>query len=171
MEAKGHHPFREAFGNRDLDALDGLLADDVSFHSPVISEPGFEGKGAVMALYRVAFDAIADFEFTHEYGDASSRVLVGNGKVLGQPFKATNLLELDAEGKVREIWVMARPLAGVAAIAEAIGSGLASRRGAGTRNATRAASKPLRGMADLTDRVGARIIGALNRETAKDPSA
>src|SRR5688500_8424895 len=143
MEAKGHL-FREAFRNRDLDAMGELLADDVSFHSPVISEPGFEGKKAVMALYRVVFDAITDDAFTHEYGDSSSRVFVTNGKVLGQPFKATNLVEFDADGKVREIWVMARPLAGVAAIAEAMGSGLAARRGDASRAATRAASKPLR---------------------------
>ena len=164
MEAQ--HPFRDAFKNRDLEAMEELLADDVSFHSPVISEPGFQGKKAVMALYRVVFDAITDDEFTHEYGDSSSRVFVANGKVLGQPFKATNLVEFDADGKVREIWVMARPLAGVAAIAEAIGSGLAARRGGASRGATRAASKPLRGMASLTDQVGGRIIGRLNRETA-----
>jgi len=165
MEAQGH-PFRDAFKNRDLEAMGELLADDVSFHSPVISEPGFQGKKAVMALYRVVFDAITDDEFTHEYGDSSSRVFITNGKVLGQPFKATNLVEFDADGKVREIWVMARPLAGVAAIAEAIGSGLAARRGAASRGTTRAASKPLRGMAALTDEVGGRIIGRLNRETA-----
>jgi hypothetical protein len=160
------HPFREAFRNRDLEAMRELLADDVSFHSPVISEPGFEGKEAVLALYRVVFDAITDDDFTHEYGDSSARVLVSNGTVLGQPFKATNLVEFDPEGKVREIWVMARPLAGVAAIAEAMGSGLAARQGDAARSATRAASKPLRGMAALTDRVGGRIIGRLNRETA-----
>jgi len=164
MEAQAH-PFLAAFGNRDLKAMEELLADDVSFHSPVISEPGFEGKKAVMALYRVVFDAITDDEFTHEYGDSSALVFPANGKVLGQPFKATNLLELDADGKVREIWVMARPLAAVAAIAEAIGSGLAARRGGASRSATRAASKPLRGMAAMTDRVGARVIGRLNRET------
>jgi hypothetical protein len=165
MEAQAH-TFRDAFKNRDLRAMEQVLADDVSFHSPVISEPGFEGKKAVMALYRVVFDAITDDEFTHEYGDSSARVFVANGKVLGQPFKATNLVELDADGKVREIWVMARPLTAVAAIAEAIGSGLAARQGGASRGATRAASKPLRGMAAVTDRVGGRIIGRLNRETA-----
>ena len=165
MEASVH-PFIDAFRNRDLGAMGDLLADDVSFHSPVISEPGFEGKEAVMALYRVVFDAVTDDDFTHEFGDSSSRVFVTNGKVLGQPFKATNLVELNPDGKVREIWVMARPLAGVAAIAEAIGGGLAGRQGAASRNAARAASKPLRGMAAATDRVGGRIIGRLNRETA-----
>jgi hypothetical protein len=160
------HPFREAFMNRDLEAMRELLADDVSFHSPVISDPGFEGKEAVLALYRVVFGAVTDDEFTHEYGDASARVFVTNGKVLGRSFKATNLVELDADGKVREIWVMARPLAGVAAIAEAIGSGLAAPQGGTPSGAVRAASKPLRGIAALTDRVGGGIIGRINRETA-----
>jgi hypothetical protein len=160
------HPFRQAFADKDLEAMGPLLAEDVSFHSPVIREPGFEGREAVLALFRIVFDAITDVNYTHEYGDEKARVFVSDAKVLGVPFKATNLIELDADGKVREIWVMARPLAGVAAIAEAIGSGLAGRQGAANSAAVRAATKPLRGMAAATDRVGGRVIGRLNRETA-----
>jgi ketosteroid isomerase-like protein len=38
------HDYRQAFSDRDLEGIVSLLADDVVFHSPVISEPGFEGR-------------------------------------------------------------------------------------------------------------------------------
>src|ERR671916_3529545 len=122
MEA---HPYRQAFEARDLDRLAELLADDVSFHSPVISDPGFEGRQSATALLEIALDVLTDVEYTHELGARPAHVLVSNARVLGKPIKTTTMLEFAQDGKIREIWVMARPLAGVAAIAEAVGSRLA----------------------------------------------
>jgi SnoaL-like domain len=54
------HDYRQAFSDRDLDGLVSLLADDVVFHSPVISEPGFEGRDSVAALYAMVLDSFSD---------------------------------------------------------------------------------------------------------------
>jgi hypothetical protein len=159
------HPYRQAFAARDLDGLVALLADDVVFHSPVITDPGFEGRDSVAALHAIVLDAITDVEYTHEFGDEGAHILVANGRVLGKPIKATTLLEFNADGKIREIWAMVRPLTGVVAIAEAIGSELAKRRGPGRGPAVRALSKPLAGLAAVTERTGSRLIAALNRST------
>ncbi len=159
------HPYREAFADRDLDRVVALLADDVVFHSPVISAPGFEGRDSVAALHRMIFNRVSDVEYTHELGDESAHILVVNAKMLGKPYKATLLLELNADRKIREIWVMVRPLTGAVAIAEAIGSQLAERRGPGRAPTVRALTKPLAGMAAMTDRTGSRLIDALNRST------
>jgi SnoaL-like domain len=158
-------PYRQAFADRDLDRVLALLADDVVFHSPVISAPGFEGRDSVAALHSMLFDAISDVEYTHELSDETAHILVSNARMLGKPFKATTLLELNAEGKIREIWVMVRPLAGVVAIAEAIGSQLAKRRGPGRAPIVRALTKLLAGLAAVADRTGSRLIDALNRST------
>jgi SnoaL-like domain len=158
------HPYRQAFAARDLDGLVALLADDVVFHSPVIADPGFEGRDSVAALYTMIFDAFSDIEYTHELGD-DARLLVNNARVLGKSIKATTLLEFNADGKIREIWVMVRPLTGVVAIAEAIGSRLAKRQGPGRAPALRAMLKPLTGLANVTDRIGSRLIDALNHST------
>jgi hypothetical protein len=160
------HPYRQAFADRDLDRLVALLADDVVFHSPVIADPGFEGRDSVATLLAIVLDAITDIEYTHELADEGARILVNNGWVLGKPIKATTLLAFDTDGKIREIWVMVRPLIGVVAIAEAIGSQLAKRRVPGRAAAVRALSKPLAGLAEVTERVGSRLIAALNRSTA-----
>ena len=159
------HPYRQAFADQDLAPLVRLLADDVVFHSPVIAEQGFVGRESVAALLAIVVDAITEVEYTHELGDDRAHILVANGRVLGKPIKSATLLEFDARGKIREIWVMARPLTGVVAIAEAIGSELAKRRGPGRGPAIRALSKPLAGLAAVTERTGSRLIAALNRST------
>lgn len=160
------HPYQQAVAERDLDRLVALLADHVVFHSPVISDPGFEGLDSVAALYAMIFDAFTDINFTHQLGDERTHILVGNARVLGRPIKATTVLEFNADGKIREIWAMVRPLSGVVAVAEAIGSRLAKRRGRGLVLPVRALAKILAGQARVTDKVGSRLIAALNRSTA-----
>jgi ketosteroid isomerase-like protein len=162
----GAHPYRQAFEDRDLDRLTELLADDVVFHSPVIGDPGFEGRDAVRAVLGIALEAVEVHEYTHDFGQEDGHILVTNARVLGKPTKVTTLLEFDADGKIQEIWVMARPLTGVVAIAEAVGSRLAERQSPRRGAAVRALSKPLAGLAAVTNATGGRIITALNRSTA-----
>jgi len=159
------HPYRQAVVDRNLDRLVALFADDVVFHSPVISDPAFEGRDSVAALYAMVFDSFEDVEFTHDLSEAGARIFVGKARVLGKPLTLTTLLELDPEGKIREIWVMIRPLSGVVAVADAIGSGLAKRRAHGVVLAVRPFLGVLAGLTAVTDRVGSRLIAALNRST------
>ncbi len=48
------HPFRRAFEAQDLDRLLSLLADDVTYHSPIVAEPGFEGRDSAAAILAIA---------------------------------------------------------------------------------------------------------------------
>ena len=79
-------------------------------------------------------------------------MLIADARVRGTPIKVTTLLELDTDEKIQEIWVMARPLVGVVAIAEAIGAGLAQRQAPSRVRLLAASMKPLRGLATATDR-------------------
>jgi hypothetical protein len=156
------HSYRQALEARDLDRLLSLFADDASFHSPFISELGFEGRGSVAAILAIVLDVFEDVQFTHDLGDERSHVLVANMRVLDKPIKTTFLLEFDAEGKIRDYWVMARPLTGLIALAEAIGRA-AERADRGP--AVRELSEALAGPAADLDRAGARVIDDLNRST------
>lgn len=160
------HPYRQAFVDRDLDRVVALLADDVVFHSPVIGASAFEGRDSVAALYTMIFDSFSDVEFTHEFGNENAHVLVSRATVLGRPIEATTLLEFNADGEIREICVMVRPLSGVVAVAEAIGSRLAKRQGRGLALAVHMLLKISAGQAAVTDRIGSRLIDALNRSAA-----
>jgi SnoaL-like domain len=160
------HPYRQALADRDLDRLLALLADDVVFHTPDIAEPGFHGRDSVATVLGIVVDVVTDIEYTHELGDEGTRILVNNGRVLGKPIKATTLLSFGADGKIREISVMVRPLSGVVAFVEAIGPRLAERRGPGLAAVVGALSKPLVWLAAVAERVGSRLIAAVNRSTA-----
>ena len=58
------HPYGQALAAHDLDRLAALLADDVVFHSPVINDPGFEGRDSVAALLAMILNAITVDEYT-----------------------------------------------------------------------------------------------------------
>ena len=157
------HPYAQAFADRDHPRTVSLLADDVVFHSPVIGNMAFTGRASTAALHEIIYREVSDVEYTHAFGDAEAHVLVANARVRGRPIKVTTLLDLNLDGKVREIWVMARPLVGVVAIAEAIGSGVAQREAPSRARALGVAMKPLAALAAATDRIGSRLIASLNR--------
>ena len=160
------HPYAQAFADGDRDAAVGTLADDVVFHSPVIGGQAFHGRAATAALLEIVFREVTDVRYTHAFGDAQAHTLVADARVRGKSIKVTTLLELNPDGKVREIWVMARPLVGVVAIGEAIGAGIAQREAPSRARALALAMKPLAAQAAMTDRVGSRLIASLNRSAA-----
>ena len=157
------HPYAEAFANRDHARTVALLAEDVIFHSPVIGDMAFKGRASTAALLEIVYREISDVEYTHGFGDDEAHVLVADALVRGKRVKVTTLVELAPDGKVREIWVMARPLVGLVAIAEAIGSGIAQREAPSRARPLAIAMKPLAGLAAATDNIGARLIAAVNR--------
>lgn len=78
-------------------------------------------RGSVAAILTIALDVFKEIQFTRDLGDERSHVFVGDARVLGKPVKTTWLLEFDAEGKIRDIWLMARPLTGFIALTRAGG--------------------------------------------------
>ena len=155
------HPYGQAWADHDLARMLAECSDDVVLHSPWVSGPGFQGRDSVAAILAIALDVFKDVEFTHDLGDESSRVLVANSRVLDQSINATKVLEFDAEGKIREIWLLVRPLTGLAAVAEAIGQAIADRD-----PVVHELSKPLTGLAAVMDRIAGRLVDDLNRSTA-----
>jgi hypothetical protein len=157
------HPYAHAVAEGDHDRTVALLADDVIFHSPVIGDMAFEGRASTAALLEIVIREISEVEYTHGFGDDQAHVLVANARVRGKRVKVTTVLELASDGKIREIWVMARPLVGLVAIAEAIGSGIAQREAPARARPLAIALKPLAGLAAATDRIGSGLIAAMNR--------
>ena len=155
------HPFAKAWEARDLDRLLALLSDDVVFHSPFVGEPGFEGRDPTAVIFTIALTSLEDVRFTHGFGDDRSHVLVATAAVSEKPIKSTTLLEFDDEGKIREIWMMIRPLTGLAALAEAVGRAIESRD-----PSVYELAKPLVGLAADIDRTAGRLVDDLNRSTA-----
>ncbi len=151
------HPYAQAWIAGDLDRVLSLLTDDVIFHSPLINEPSFEGRNSVALIFAIALDAFKEPQFTHHFGDARSHVLVADTRVLDRPLKTTWLLESDAKARIREVWLMVRPLTGLTALAQAIGRAIENRVAEVYED-----SRPLASAAATFESTAARVVEELN---------
>lgn len=128
--------FRAAVAGRDLAALDALFTEDVRLNSPVKSKP-FEGKAAVLALFRVllrtfeGFHYVGHFDGNVESGadgaEAPATVLPFRTVVNGRQVHGIDMLHLapgGSDGLINEITVMIRPQTAVMAVGEAVLAGL-----------------------------------------------
>jgi SnoaL-like domain len=121
--------FRRAFEARDMAALADALAPGVVLHSPITSSFRFEGRDEVAALLGTVSEVLEDFHYLHEFGDADVGALVFEARVAGQQLQGTDILNFDEQGRVSEIRVFVRPLAGLTAFARELAPRLARRRG------------------------------------------
>nr|WSX48988.1 nuclear transport factor 2 family protein [Streptomyces sp. NBC_00974] len=128
--------FRAAVAAQDLATLEALFTEDVRLNSPVKSKP-FEGKPAVMALFRVLLRTFEGFHYVgHFDGSAESAadgaegtegpatVLPFRTVVNGRQVHGIDMLHLAPGGLINEITVMIRPQTAVMAVGEAVLAGL-----------------------------------------------
>ncbi|MFE5731892.1 nuclear transport factor 2 family protein [Streptomyces sp. NPDC056528] len=117
------HPFRTAVENRDLDAVEALLAENVVFTSPVAFEP-YPGKALTAAILRGVLRVFSDFRYVREIGSADGRdhALVFTAKIGDRKIDGCDFLHFDEEGRIDEFTVMVRPLSAAQALATAMGA-------------------------------------------------
>ena len=117
------HPFRAAIEAGDIDAAVALLADDAVFHSPVVFKP-YEGREAVMRVLRHVLEVFDDFRYTDELRGDGTHALVFEATAGDKQVQGLDHLTLDDDGLVTELVVMIRPLSGLIALAQEMGSRL-----------------------------------------------
>lgn len=112
--------FRSAVESEDPQAVTDALSDDVVFRSPAVFKP-YEGKQLVAAiLTQGAMYVFKDFRYTDQLEDGDSAVLIFQARVGDRQLDGLDVLRFDADGKIRELMVMVRPLSGLNAVAEAM---------------------------------------------------
>ena len=107
--------FRAAAEGKDFSRADELLAPDVVFRSPVVFKP-YEGRD-VLAVVQV----VEDFRYVDQVETGDAAALVFKARVGDREVDGVDVLRFDAEGRVRELMVMVRPMSGVNALAEEMG--------------------------------------------------
>lgn len=120
-------PFMTAIAARDHDALVDTLAPDVTLHSAVAISP-FEGKEVVADVYAGVLEAFEELHIVDEFQNGDTIAFFWEGRMDGRFVGGADRVRLNADGKVREITVLGRPLSGVSTFVGAIGSGFARRR-------------------------------------------
>jgi ketosteroid isomerase-like protein len=116
--------FRAAVLARDPDAAVAEMAEDVRFYNPGSQEPTI-GRQAARATFATLTRVFDEFEHLHvleERSSASTDVRLHaihfRARVGDQSLEGVDLLEIE-DGEIVSFTVMIRPLAGLAAIAQA----------------------------------------------------
>lgn len=115
--------FRKAVEAGDFGAIEGLLAEDVVFTSPVAFKP-YEGRAITAAIVRGVGRVFEDFHYVREITSADGRdqALVFRAKVGELEINGCDFLHLDQDGRIDDLQVMVRPLSAAKALAEAMGA-------------------------------------------------
>nr|WP_202460547.1 nuclear transport factor 2 family protein [Streptomyces sp. SID1328] len=117
------HPFRAAVENRDADAIEALLAENVVFTSPVAFKP-YAGKAITAAILRGVLRVFEDFRYVREIANPDGRdhAFVFTATVGGREIQGCDFLHFDEEGRIDDFTVMVRPLSAAQALSEAMGA-------------------------------------------------
>src|SRR3954468_18499159 len=152
------HPFLAAIVARDAEAAIDTLAPDVTLYSAVTAVP-FEGRDLVADTYRSVLEPFTELRIVDEFESGDTDAFLWGGRVGGRAVWGADRIRLDADGKVREITVLGRPMSGVATFLTEIGFRLARRRrGKLVARLLRLSALPLPPMLSALDPVTRRII-------------
>jgi hypothetical protein len=152
------HAFPAAIAARDVDALIETLASDVVLHSAVTNVP-FTGREVVADTYRSVLESFQELRIVDEFESGQTHAFFWEGRMGGREVWGADRIRLDADGKVREITVVGRPMSGVATFLTEIGPRLARRRRGGlVAKLLRYASLPLPPLLSSLDPVSAWIL-------------
>jgi len=99
---------------RNVAALDEVLADDVVFHSPVVHSPQ-NGKQLAKMYLSAAILVLgnSDFAYVREVVGDSEAVLEFTCEINGIHMNGVDMIHWNADGKIDDFKVMIRPLKAV----------------------------------------------------------
>ena len=108
---------------RDADALDDLLADDVVFHSPVVHTP--QRGRPITTMYLAAAVIVFGndtFRYVREFRAAREAVLEFNVTIDGIEVDGVDMLRWNDDGRIVDFKVMVRPLKAINLIHQKMGA-------------------------------------------------
>ena len=111
------HPFRVAAEAKDVALMTETLREDVVLHSPILFR-GFEGRDVVGQVLTHVAATLEDLTYVDELAGESSVCLRFKAKVGERELEGIDFLELDEDGRVRELTVFMRPLSAITAFNE-----------------------------------------------------
>lgn len=155
--------FRTAMLAGDLDGLTATFARDVSLRSPISTAAQFAGRDEVRELMSVVLPAIAGLEYLAEVGDEHERVLHARARAGRQAFEEAIWLRFDDDGRIAELVLFVRPLAGLTALAAALAPRLAGRHGRLRAAVAKAMTGPLAAITRNGDPIALRLAGIRRR--------
>jgi hypothetical protein len=119
---------RAAVEGGDHAAVSALFDPDIVLHSPILGSPPFEGREPVARLMGGVLAEFDDIRYTAEGEADGFQVLCFRARVRGRDIETVDLVRVGDDGLITEFIVVIRPLAGLAAVAAALGPHVARNR-------------------------------------------
>lgn len=102
---------------KNMDALNELLSDKITFYSPVVFKPKNTKAEAMFVLSNV-IEVLRDFKYHREFIDGNNWALEFSANVGDKSVKGIDLIEFDGTGRIINFEVLIRPLSGLIALGE-----------------------------------------------------
>ena len=99
------HEFVET---RNSEILEGILADNIKFHSPFVWKPK-DGKAAAIKILTTVATVFEDFRYVREVTDEQNFVLEFEARVGEFTLRGVDLIQIADDGKIVDFEVMIRP--------------------------------------------------------------
>ncbi len=110
---------------RDLEALGGVLAPDVTLGAPPYWTR-LSGDKVVRHLLGLVIETIDGFTYHREWRDGAELALELTGRVGDMDLQGIDLISLDASNRIRNLDVLMRPVNAVIALQKAIAPRMAT---------------------------------------------
>ncbi|MFL5909182.1 MAG: nuclear transport factor 2 family protein [Gaiellaceae bacterium] len=158
-------PFQKAVEARDLDALVEAFTPDAVIHGPNSDAFLVRGRDEIRTLYRANFEAFPEVRFTEELRSASgdSAVLMARMTIDGTDVEIADHMRLDEQGRVRQLTVFFRPMAGLAVASRTMAAALGRQRSPLRGRIMAALATPLVAQSKSSERFAARLVPPLLR--------
>lgn len=114
-----YHLWQRFVANRDLHALELILADDIVFLAPTYWKPR-TGKVAVMFILTAVTQLFEDFSYVRRWIDDRDWALEFSARIGDLSLKGIDLIHLNEDGLIDSLEVMIRPPNAVTALRAAM---------------------------------------------------
>lgn len=111
--------FKDAVLAADFEAVESLLAADVTFVSPVAFTP-YQGRAITAAILRGVWRVFDDFRYEREIVDGRQSALVFRAQIGEVEVHGCDFITTADDGLITEFTVMVRPLRAAHALADAM---------------------------------------------------
>ena len=109
--------WHRAAANKDAEALNDLLAEEATFHSPVVHTPQV-GKAITRKYLAAAFEVLngEQFRYVREIIGPNDAMLEFETEIDGIYIDGVDIIRWNDEGRITDFKVMLRPLKAVNAV-------------------------------------------------------
>ncbi|HUA12626.1 MAG TPA: nuclear transport factor 2 family protein [Solirubrobacteraceae bacterium] len=149
---------RTALEEGDVEAAVACFAADAVLRSPLTDALAFRGHDEIRTVTEIVLASFQERSYGEVVAAGPTAFIAWSALVGGRSIEVVDRLELDGDGRIRELSVFCRPLPAATAALRVVGTALARRNGRARAALVSAATFPLATLAGAGDAVGLELV-------------